>query len=54
MRDYKNIAILDDVLTTGATAKSLCTAIKKNTPHMKISLLICAKSQFTQKLKQLY
>jgi ComF family protein len=37
-RDYKHIAIIDDVLTTGATMNAAAQAVLKQNPHMTISV----------------
>lgn len=36
--DYKHIAIIDDVLTTGATMNSAAQAVLEQNPHMTISV----------------
>lgn len=41
---YKHIAILDDVITTGGTIKSLCQAVKKNNPNINIDVWCIARA----------
>ena len=41
---YKHIAILDDVVTTGGTIKSLCHAIKQNNPQINIDIWCIARA----------
>lgn len=42
IRDYKHVAIVDDVVTTGSTVESLVQSIRKIHPEVKISILTLA------------
>jgi predicted amidophosphoribosyltransferase len=41
-RDYKHIAIVDDVITTGATIEAIVRSIQKIRPEIKISVISLA------------
>lgn len=44
LRPYQHIAIVDDVLTTGATAHSLAQAIKTGNPSLTIEVWVVART----------
>jgi predicted amidophosphoribosyltransferase len=40
--DYKHIALIDDVITTGSTLESIMHSIRKISPDIKISVISLA------------
>ncbi len=45
IRDYKHIAIIDDVITTGATLEKIVRQIHEKNPDLRISLISLAFAQ---------
>lgn len=43
-RDVKRVALLDDVMTTGATLRQLCHTLLKQAPHLEIEVWALAKA----------
>ena len=42
LRDYKHVAIVDDVLTTGSTVESAAKTLLQNNPSLKVSIITLA------------
>ena len=40
--EYKHVAIVDDVITTGVTMERICSELKENYPEIRISIISLA------------